>query len=184
MKNLHKEYKWQGHNIIVDVADLGEAYYQRYECMAMYASGLEIECVTTDDLENAERIYNRMLRDYPEGEKPLTGKWAKLRDDLTIALIYGRTAEIKQYEKDGGDMGTCNLDAAWIAFPKGTRKALVEQAARESGTRCFEWELGRKHFVFIPDTRAQGNPRAANAEAMAKALCELGYDAGTYCQMD
>lgn len=186
MKNeerLHKEYEWHGHTIIVDACE-HPAKPDWYEVMAMYEDGLDIESCDAETYEDAKQIFRSMLRKYPEGEKPLTGKWAKLRDDLIIALAAGRTAEKDCFAREGWDGGTCNLDCAWIKFPPRTRTALVEQAAREAGTNCFRWGYKNQNFVFTPDTRAQGNPRAENAEAMAKALRELGYDAGEYCQMD
>ena len=61
----------------------------------------------------------------------------------------------------------------------------MEQAAKEAGTSCFSWNLfGGRRWVFGPDTRAQGNARTRNAEAMTRALAGMGYQAMDYCQMD
>lgn len=115
-----------------------------------------------------------------ETRPALTGKYAKLRDDLISALAAGRAAEDANPE----DGGTCNFDSAALQLPY-WNGAMVEQAAREAGTRCFVWALwGSKSFVFGPDTRAQGNARSRNAEAMAEALKRMGYVATMYYQMD
>lgn len=112
--------------------------------------------------------------------KPLTGKYAQLRDALITALEAGRAAEAANPE----DGGTCNFDSAALQLPR-WNAALVEQAAREAGTHCFVWTLwGSKSYVFGPSTRAQGNARSRNADAMVAALRQLGYDAYEYCQMD
>ena len=59
---------------------------------------------------------------------------------------------------------------------------MVEQAAKEAGTYCFKWDDG--FYVFSPNTRAQANARSRNAEAMTKALENLGYKVFEYQQMD
>lgn len=102
--------------------------------------------------------------------KPLTGKYAKLRDDLIAALDIGAKAET------GEDGGTCNVDAPAILLPRWTRN-LVKRAAREAGTECFEWNLyGSRYFVFQPRTRAIGNDRSRNAEAATSFLESCGYE--------
>lgn len=112
--------------------------------------------------------------------KPLTGRYAKLRDDLKIALAAGQEAAAA-YDTDEG---TCNFDAAALILPRWNRK-LLKQAAEEAGTVCSEWSGWIKSaYVFHPRVRAQGNPRSAAAEAMTEKLKELGYDALTYYQMD
>lgn len=109
--------------------------------------------------------------------KDLTGRYAKLRDDLKTALGIGRAAQI------GEDGGTCNFDATAIYLPR-WKADLVKQAAKEAGTDCFEWEFGRRKFVFLPDSNAQANDRSRNAEAITKYMQERGYVAFDYCQMD
>lgn len=115
----------------------------------------------------------------PDGEKPLTGKYAKLRDDLKKAIFEGCKTE----ENDPEDGGTCNFDSTAIYLPRWQRKK-VEQAAKEAGTSCFYWVSFGSHFVFHPQTKAQANARSRNAEAMTKALQRMGYDAIDYCQID
>ena len=112
--------------------------------------------------------------------KPLTGKYAKLRDDLKAALAAGRTVE----DDDPEDGGACNFDAASLLLPR-WKEALVEQAAQEAGTGCFTWSLfGKKRFVFRPNTNGQANARSRNAEAMTDALARMGYQAFCYQQLD
>ena len=110
--------------------------------------------------------------------KPLTGKYAKLRDDLKAALEVGKAAQT------GEDGGTCNFDATSIFLPR-WNTALVERAAKEAGTSCFKWDFGRAgKFVFEPISRAQGNDRSRNAEAVTAYMKSLGYETFDYCQMD
>lgn len=110
----------------------------------------------------------------------LTGKYAKLRDDLKIALLAGKSAEQANPE----DGGTCNFDSPTLILPR-WRKALVKQAAEEAGTSCFEWKFGIPgKFVFTPLTGGQGNARTRNAEAVKNMLKTMGYDAYMYYQMD
>ena len=109
---------------------------------------------------------------------PLTGKYAKLAEDLRKAASVGHAAA--SLSDDGG---TCNFDAASIRL-SGWIQSKVEQAAREAGVRCFVWNLwGTKSFVF-PIGCGQGNARTAGAEAMSKHLKSAGYDASVYYQMD
>lgn len=140
---------------------------------------------TLDDLTAAVERYNDLIAQYtavPNAPtpSPLTGKYAKLRDDLIAALAAGRAAE----EADPEDGGTCNLDATAVLLPRWNR-ALVKQAAEAAGTDCFNWDCyGQHRFVFIPNSSGQANARCRNAEAMTAALSAAGYDAHTYQQMD
>lgn len=110
----------------------------------------------------------------------LTGKYAKLRDDLLAAVKAGCAAEARSPE----DGGTYNLDAVSIYLPR-WRSALIEQAAKEAGTYCTTSEmLGKTRYVFLPVTRSRGNARSRNAEAMEAVLRKMGYEAINYCAMD
>ena len=113
----------------------------------------------------------------------LKGKYAKLRDDIRKALILGEIAEAADYAK-GGDGGTCNFDSATLYLPR-WKQALVEQAAKEAGTRCWKWTgWGGGRYVISPHTRCQGSPRTANAEAMCDHFNAVGYTGSVYYQMD
>ena len=107
----------------------------------------------------------------------LTGKYAKLRDDLIAALAAGRSAE----EKTPNDGGTCNFDSPTIDLPR-WQSEKIKQAAQAAGTHCYKW-FGST-WVFSPRTRAQGYARTRNAEAAKNKLCELGYQAYMYYAMD
>lgn len=111
----------------------------------------------------------------------LTGKYAKLRDDLKIAILAGKFAEQANPE----DGGTCNFDSPTLILPR-WRKALVKQAAEEAGTSCFEWKsFGISgEFVFTPHARGQGNARTRNARAVMNMLKTMGYDASMYYYID
>lgn len=110
---------------------------------------------------------------------PLTGKYAKLSEDLRKAAEAGR--EVAKRTEDGG---ACNFDAATL-YLKGWNRAKVEQAAKDAGVGCHLWNLwGSKSFVFpIPGT-GQGDARSAAAEAMEASLKDAGYTAGMYYQID
>lgn len=180
-----EEYTLNGRRVTLDTAQLAPGFY---ETMLFRSSdGLEIDSATAATEAEALEQYARIRAAHPsDAERPapvpakLTGKYAKLRDDLRAALQAGREAE----EANAEDGGTCNFDSAAICLPRWIA-AKVEQAAEEAGTSCFKWELFRNpRFVFSPDTRAQGNARIRNAEAMTAALRSMGYDAMDYCQMD
>lgn len=165
------------------IIDSSEIVPNHFEIMAMRPGGDELESKTAFTIHEADAIYKAMVDRLtkPEPAAPmLTGKYAKLRDDLKTALAAGRAAE----DADPEDGGTCNLDSSALLLPR-WNAAKVEQAASEAGTGCFVWNLcGTKRFVFIPNTKGQGNARSRNAEAMTKALRALGYDAFDYCQID
>lgn len=177
---LHYEGSdYNGRQIVVDVAEITPG---RFTVAALDAEGNEIESDEVEDLDTARRLYGELFRRLTEkpATKPLSGKYAKLRDDLRAALEAGRNAEHENPE----DGGTCNFDSVALNLPR-WQAAKVEQAAKEAGTSCFSWDLfGGRRWVFGPDTRAQGNARTRNAEAMTRALAGMGYQAMDYCQMD
>lgn len=110
----------------------------------------------------------------------LTGKYAKLRDDLRAALRAGQAMEAENPE----DGGTSNFDAASLLLPRWT-KSKIYQAAREAGTVCTTARLyGQCRYVFEPHTHSQGNARSRNAKAMTDALRSMGYEAYNYYQID
>ena len=180
---FHEELKSGGKQIIIDLCQIGSVY----EAMVLNArTGDAIDEYRSRDFETAVNAFYKMVEKFPSDKtkKPaaavLTGKYAKLRDDLRRALAAGRAAE-KANPEDGG---TCNFDSAAIRLPR-WNAAKVEQAAKEAGTSCFDWILfGGKRYVFSPDSKAQANARSRNAEAMTKALKAMGYEAMDYCQAD
>jgi hypothetical protein len=130
----------------------------------------ESEKTALDDFKSLRKKYH-----VPE----LSGKYAKLRDDLKAAAEQAR-----EVAKNTDDGGTCNFDAATIRLP-GWNSKKVEQAARAAGVGFFVWNLwGSKSFVFPLPGTGQGNARTEAAEAMREALTGMGYDAGMYCQID
>ena len=167
-------------NAIIDTAII----CGRYETMAL-KHGKEYACVTVDSLEEAEKVFEDMIerftvRNKPSKpiEKPLTGKYAKLRDDLIKAIEAGKAADF------GEDGGTCNFDAPSISLPRWQEKK-VRQAAKEAGISCFKWDLyGGARYVFTTPTNAQGNRNCRVSEAMCKALSDMQYDVLEYSSMD
>lgn len=174
----HEEYTYNGRRVILDAAEI---YPGEFETMILRASdGYEIDSKTTSSKEVALAAFDTFRKAYPPDVATLTGKYAQLRDDLKKALAAGVAAEAADPE----DGGTCNFDSAAIYLPRWNARK-VEQAAKEAGTFCSDWQLfGHKHFVFCPITHAQANARSRNAEAVTAALKAMGYEAIDYCQMD
>ena len=176
----------QGKPIIIDLADLnsidGMKREYPYELMIMRANGTEIACSTHRTLAEAAKAYENSIALYAlkKGENPpLTGKYAKLRDDLCAALSAG-----EQAAANVEDSGTCNMDACAVYLPR-WRASLVEQAAKEAGTGCGDWTLfGRKQYVFFPRVSGQAYRREVAAEAMTAEMKRRGYDAFNYQAMD
>ncbi len=106
----------------------------------------------------------------------LTGKYAKLRDDL----IKARESGLKRAAVSD-DGGTCNFDSPAIKLPR-WQVAKVKQAAAEAGCGCFVWFSGV--YVFVLRCDGQANKVTAAAEAAEKALKNAGYDAFVYYQAD
>jgi hypothetical protein len=180
---MQETYTYKGRRVILDAAELETG---KYETILMLTSGKELAISTSSTaMEAIADFYAIRAAHLPDSEradgpKPLTGKYAALRDALAAALEAGRQAE----KADPEDGGTCNFDAAALRLPR-WNAAKVEQAAQEAGTSCFDWTLyGQRRFVFQPDSTAQANARSRNAEAMTASLRSQGYDAFDYCQMD
>lgn len=105
----------------------------------------------------------------------LTGKYAKLRDDIIQAML--ETADLEQTE----DGGTCNFDSPILNLPQWTERKLM-RAAEEAGCRLWRWSGSL--WVLSFRTSGQGNRRTRRAEAIARKLEELGYHTNVYYQMD
>ena len=163
----HSElYDDNGKEVIVDLAELDG----KFEVMAMYKNGAEIKCFRSSSFEEAEQAFHDYFFSF-HMDKPvvITGKYAKLRADLEIAKAVGREAEDRyMIENNYNDGGTCNFDSPTILLPRWNKKKVESLGA-------FEWYKSR--FVFSPNSRCQGYGRTVNAEAMSKALTEMGYSA-------
>ena len=109
--------------------------------------------------------------------KPLTGKYAKFRDDLRKVYKIGKAAAAQV--EDGG---TCNLDAPSLLLPL-WQSAKVKQACKEAGGDYFRWGFSNRYVICLR-LPGQAYKRETAAEAMTKALADMGYDALTYCQID
>ena len=173
---INGKYHFEDTKVIIDIADIGG----KYETMKLRKrDGEEIESYTTYDFDVAENVFNKMVKEHTETVKPLTGKYAKLRDDLKAAL-----AAAKEAADSVDDGGTCNLDAASLLLPQWNER-LVEQAAKEAGTSAFSWRIfGGKRYVFLPHVSGQARKRERAAEAMTASLAAAGYNAFCYQQAD
>ena len=174
------EYTRNGRRVILDTCELAA---NRYETMLMYPDGQEITYRTASTEADALRDFEVILAAYPadkkpEAPKPLTSKYAKLRDDLRKVYEIGKAAAAQV--EDGG---TCNFDAPSISLPR-WQSAKVKQACEEAGCGCFEWKCFNRRWVICFHIPGQAYKRETAAEAMTKALAGMGYDALTYCAID
>ncbi len=184
---LHDEIAYQGKPLTVDTCFLGYGK-NPYETMALRPGGREVESIRSATLEQAQEAHAAMLAKYtappaeettPKAPAPLTGKYAKLRDDLLAA--YAETEHIEQTE----DGGTCNFDAPTLDLPRWDAEK-IKQAAKEAGGSAFKWTWGGRVmcWVFSPRSSGQANRRSRRAEAISEALKAKGYNAGMYYAMD
>lgn len=182
-RTAHLHYEEKG--LIIDTAEI---ILGKFETVAMSPSGREIEMRISYTLEQAEADFTELVKEYatmkqnePKDEKgkPLTGKYAKLRDDLKRA--FDATADLDKTE----DGGTCNHDAPALTLPRWNADK-VEQAVKEAGGRgAWKWNsYGNIRFVIGFPTSGQGNRRMRRSEAITKMLRDMGYDAFEYCAMD
>ena len=178
----HEEYTYHGKLVILDAAQLAP---DRYETMLLSRSGGTEYAVTVSTTEaDALNAYDAIRAAHlPDNERPapvpapLTGKYAKLRDDLRRAHKIGLDAAALV-----DDGGTCNMDSPALRLT-GWRQAKVEQACTEAGGGCFKWSCFNRYVICLP-IPGQAYKNEVAAEAMTKALTEMGYNAMTYCQMD
>lgn len=192
---IHDEIPYYGRTLIIDTAAL-PLYGQKvcghpvYETIAMYADGHDIMTSTADNEADAIKNHTKLLEKYKareqariaeeqkKTENPLTGKYAKLRDDLKTALAA--TAYLEQTE----DGGTCNFDSPALKLPRWNSKK-IEQAAEEAGCGAWKWDLwGNSRWVISFRSSGQANRRSRRADALVKALSGMGYDCTEYCAMD
>lgn len=175
----HEEYTYQNKPAILDTAELSPG---NYETMLMRPDGKEIASITAPDEATALHDFQHFRKQWPADDDakvlpPLTGKYAKLRDDLRSVYKIGLDAAAQVH-----DGGTCNMDAPAVALPR-WNAAKVEQACKEAGGGCFKWSVFNRFVICFP-IPGQAYKIETAAEAMTKALDEMGYDAMTYCQMD
>lgn len=181
MKTIkHLEYTCNGRRAILDTCELA---LNHYETMPLSPSGHEITSRTARTEADAIADFDELLTAYPAdtkpaAPKPLTGKYAKLRDDLikAHAIALDAAAQVE-------DGGTCNFDAPSISLPR-WQSAKVKQACEEAGCGCFEWKIFGRRWVISFRIAGQAYKRETAAEAMTKALADMGYDALTYCAID
>ena len=172
----HTEYKHNGRRVILDTCELAPG---KYETMLLYPNGHEIDCRTARTEADAIADFDKLLAAYPAdtkpaAPKPLTGKYAKLRDDLikAHAIALDAAAQVE-------DGGTCNLDAPSLLLPR-WQSAKVKQACEEAGGDYFRWGYSNRYVICL-QLPGQAYKRETAAEVMTKALADMGYDALTYC---
>ena len=175
----HTEYIYNGRRVILDTCELA---LNHYETMLLYPNGHEIACRTARTEADAIAGFDELLTAYPAdtkpaAPKPLTGKYAKLRDDLRKVYEIGKAAAAQV--EDGG---TCNFDAPSLLLPR-WQSAKVKQACEEAGGDYFRWGYSNRYVICLR-LPGQAYKRETAAEAMTKALADIGYDALTYSAID
>lgn len=175
----HTEYTYNNRRVILDACELTPG---KYETMLLYPNGHEIAYRTARTEADAIADFDELLTAYPAdtkpaAPKPLTGKYAKLRDDLikAHAIALDAAAQVD-------DGGTCNLDAPSLLLPR-WQSAKVKQACKEAGGDYFRWSCSNRYVICLR-LPGQAYKRETAAEAMTKALSDMGYDALTYCAID
>ncbi len=178
MKTIkHLEYTLDGRRAILDTCELAPG---KFETMLMHKDGTEIECRINCTEAGALSDFAAIYTAHPQKSdkpKPLTGKYAKLRDDLVKARAIALDAAAQV--EDGG---TCNLDAPSLLLPR-WQSAKVKQACEEAGGDSFRWGYSNRYVICLR-LPGQAYKRETAAEAMTKALADMGYDALTYCAID
>lgn len=104
---------------------------------------------------------------------------------LTETFKKADEAAIAAGMADPEDGGTCNLDAPAVFFPKGTREAKVQEAAKAAGITVYKFSwIGRTAYRIGTATRGQGFQRTQMVEAATKVLKAAGLTATVYYRMD
>ena len=161
----HTEYKYNGRRVILDTCELAPG---KYETMLLYPNGHEIDCRTARTEADAIADFDELLTAYPAdtkpaAPKPLTGKYAKLRDDLikAHAVALDAAAQVE-------DGGTCNLDAPSLLLPR-WQSAKVKQACEEAGGDYFRWGYSNRYVICLR-LPGQAYKRETAAEVMTKGV--------------
>lgn len=97
-------------------------------------------------------------------------KYAKLRDDLSVALRVGMNAE-----KDVEDDGEINFDAPSLCL-QGWLGNEIRQAAKDAGTYAIDNRYRNfRTWIFPPVSEGKAHKRTVNAVAMCNELKRRGY---------
>lgn len=163
-----------------------EMWPGKFETLVMYAcSYIDIDGknarTEADALKNHADLVNKYKPAEKKApvEKPLTGKYLKLAEDLK--RIHAEAVKACANLNDGG---ACNHDAPALYLPRWNAEQ-IRQAAKLAGVGCFSWDsFGPKKWVFCPRVNGQAYRREKCAEFMTEALSRAGYDAITYCALD
>lgn len=175
-----EEARYNGHPVTVSTVRLLDKPGEVYETMILRRNGADEWCRHSYDKADALAAHKMAVKICTETEesRPLTGKYAKLAEDLRKAAA---TAEAYRHHEDGG---TCNFDAPSLCLPRWSFRE-IERAAKAAGLGVFAWKVGNHtRYVFSVPIPGQGNRRTEAADAMTRELEALGYDALTYYQMD
>lgn len=160
----------------IAILDTAEIHPGTYETMLMYRNGTEITSATTTSEAQAVADFDHLRKQYES--TALTGKYAKLADDLRKAAAAGISAG----KCLGNDGGTCNFDSPEILLPR-WRESLVMEAAKAAGVGCFRCPYTGA-YVFPLRAGFQGNANTEAAETARDVLIDAGYNASVYYQVD
>lgn len=177
------EFTANGRRLLVSTVELWPG---KYETLVMYACNYaDIDGKNASTEEDAKRNHAELVKKYKEAEKkkpvekPLTGKYLKLAEDLK--RIHADALKACANVNDGG---ACNHDAPALFLPR-WNAAQIEKAAKYAGVGCFAWDsFGPRKWVFCPRINGQAYRREKCSEYMTEALRRAGYDALEYCAID
>lgn len=155
-------------NLIIDAAPYGNGY----EVMVMKRNGTEVESASAKTEIEAVNIFEDFIRKYDV----LTGKYAKLRNDISIACMDARRQAL-----DENDTGSCNFDAACIHLPRWKEKDVI-RAAEEAGVTAYKAE-GSYYIIHTPRVGMAWRNTVA-AQTMTQSLKASGYNVYTRYMMD
>lgn len=177
------EFSANGRRLLVSTIEMWPG---KFETLVMYACNyMDIDERRTLDEAEALKNHEELVKKYKQQEKkkpiekPLTGKYLQLAEDLK--RIHAEAVKACENIHDGG---TCNHDAPALYLPR-WNAAQIKQAAKVAGVGCFKWgSFGGGNWVFCPRINGQAYRREKCAEYMTEALRRAGYEAITYCAMD
>ena len=157
----HTEYKHNGHRVILDTCELTPG---KYETMLLYPNGHEIACRTARTEADAIADFDELLTAYPAdtkpaAPKPLTGKYAKLRDDLRKVYEIGKAAAAQVEDAAPAILMRPQSCSRAGSPPRSSRLARKPDAAVLSGSALIGAGLSASASPAKPTSaRPQPNP--------------------------
>lgn len=101
-----------------------------------------------------------------------------------VKAAAGHAKAVADFE-DWDDGGTCNFDSAYLRAPRMTEEE-AKRISELSGVGCYllKSKIFGRTLQLCGALEGQGNRRTRMAEAMRTHLCEAGFEANMWYQMD